>query len=519
MWPLGSSWGGEGEGRPEGAGARRIESGIPRLDYILKGGFLEGGAYAILGPPGSGKTILGNQFCFNHVATTAGRCVYMSLLVESTSKMLRHLATLDFYRAEVIPERIYYVSGYAALRGGGVEGLLGLIRETLRQRGATLFVIDGMESLRQFVTGEQAVKEFVHELQAFTELVGCTTLLMSFKDPTYAYTENAVVDGVVELSDTLVGPRAVRELTVHKFRGGDYLRGRHEVEIDRRGIIIHPRTEIQFDKPPGEATEERVRMGFGVEELDRMLWGGLPSGSTTALLGAPGAGKTMLGLSFLVEGARQGQKGVYFGFYEPPPRLLEKARQVGIDLESYVSKGLIDIRWQPPLEHMLDSLAEQLLEAIREEGQGQGQGRRRLFIDGIEGFRAASVYPDRMPRFLSAFTNQLRTFDVTAVVTEELALFRPEIDMPNPELANVVETVILLRYVELRSQLYRLISIMKMRESRYDTSIREFQITDGGLDVAATFESAEAILTGHGRTITAGPTGPEVAGPDHAEES
>jgi hypothetical protein len=71
--------------------------------------------------------------------------------------------------------------------------------------------------------------------------------------------------------------------------------------------------------------------------------------------------------------------------------------------------------------------------------------------------------------------------------------------MPNPELANVVETVIMLRYVELRSQLYRLLSIMKMRESAYDTSIREFQITDRGLRVAESFASAEAILTGHAR--------------------
>ena len=76
---------------------------------------------------------------------------------------------------------------------------------------------------------------------------------------------------------------------------------------------------------------------------------------------------------------------------------------------------------------------------------------------------------------------------------------RPEIDMPNPELANVVETVLLLRYTELRSRLDRLVSIMKMRESRYDTSIREFRIKDSGLEVAESFASAEAILTGHAR--------------------
>ncbi|QEH37626.1 Circadian clock protein kinase KaiC [Aquisphaera giovannonii] len=487
------------ERQPPPEGPERVESGIPRLDYILKGGFLKGGTYNLIGPPGSGKTILGNQLCFNHIGRAGGRCVYISLLVESHAKMLRHLASLKFFDTGMIPERLYYVSGYSALREGGPDALLELIRATLRDRQATLLVVDGMESIRQFAEGEQKIKEFVHELQAFTALIGCTSLLMCFKDPSYSFTENAVVDGVIELSDQLIGPRAVRELVVHKFRGGDYLRGRHEVEITEGGIVIHPRTEIQFDKPPGQATEQRIRMPFGVAELDRMLFGGLPSGSTTALLGAPGTGKTLLGLSFLVEGARQGHHGTYFGFYEPPPRLLEKAGQVGIELEKYVEEGLIDVVWQPPLEHMLDSLAEQLLEKIREHQKP----RRRLFFDGVEGFRAASVYPDRLPRFLSAFCNQLRASDVTAVMTEELPLFRPEIDMPNPELANVVETVILLRYVELRSQLYRLLSIMKMRESRYDTSIREFRITDEGLDVAASFESAEAILTGLGRATAA----------------
>ena len=336
-------------------------------------------------------------------------------------------------------------------------------------------------------------------------MIGCTTLLLSLKESGHASTENAVVDGIIELTDDLVGPRAVRELVVHKFRGGSYLRGRHEVEITGGGMVVHPRTEIQFDQPPGQATEERIRMPFGVTELDRMLSGGLPSGSTTALLGAPGTGKTMLGLSFLVEGARRGQHGIYFGFYEPPPRLLEKAAQVGIELQRFVDEGLIEVIWQPPLEHMLDSLAEQLLESIRV----QEQPRRRLFIDGIEGFRAASVYNERMPRFLSAFTNQLRMFDVTAVVSEELPLFHPDIDMPNPELANVVETVILLRYVELGSQLHRLISIMKMRESRYDTALREFRITDGGLEVASSFESAEAILTGHARRTAPATEGTE----------
>ena len=111
------------------------------------------------------------------------------------------------------------------------------------------------------------------------------------------------------------------------------------------------------------------------------------------------------------------------------------AAHVGIDLEKWVKKGLIDVIWQPPLEHMMDSLAEQLLERLRKDEQSS---RRRLFIDGLEGFRAAAVYPDRMPRFLSAFTNQLRMLDVTTMISEELDLFSPMIAMANPELVGLL---------------------------------------------------------------------------------
>lgn len=475
--------------------APRVTTNVPRLDYILQGGLFAGSTYVILGPPGSGKTILANQIAYSHISESENRCVYVTLLVESHARMLDHLAGLEFFNPELVGKRITYVSGYAALKSGGLDALLALVRRTVREFDATMLVVDGIESACEVAPTVQAFRELIHDLQGVTNLAQCTALLLTNKRE-QQHPENGLVDGVIELSDTVTGPRAMRELTVQKFRGSDYLRGKHEVEIQKRGMVIHPRTEIQFDKPPAFATEERVRMSTGVKTLDEMIGGGVLSGSTTSLLGAPGTGKTLVGLTFLLEGAKRGQRGVYFGFYEPPPRLCEKAANVGIDLQPWIKKGLIELVWQPPLEHMMDSLAEQLLEGMRTEDRR----RQRLFIDGIEGFRAAAVYPERMPRFLSAFTNQLRMLDVTTMISEELDLFSPLISMPNPELANVVENVILLRYVELRSQLYRLLSIMKMRESKYDSSLREFRITDNGVVVEKSFESAEAVLTGLGRT-------------------
>lgn len=476
---------------------RRVESGIPRLDFILKGGFFEGGTYTLYGPPGAGKTIMANQFCFNHVARTGRHCVYLTVLAESHGKMLRHLGSLSFFDPGVVGTQLKYIAGYQTLRNEGLEGLLALIRSTLLQEKPSIFVIDGLESIEQAAGQRARAKEFLNQLQASTALTGTTTLLCAVEQPGQARRdENAMVDGVIELSDQLIGPRAVRELTVHKFRGCGYLRGRHEVEITGHGVQIHPRTEIQFDQPPEQATEERERMAFGIPEMDRMMNGGILSGSTLALLGAPGSGKTTLGLSFLVEGARHGHKGMYFGFYEPPPRLLERAEAMGIPLKHYVDKGLIELIWQPPLEHYMDALAESLLEKVRAEQHV----RRRLFIDGVQGFAAAAVYEDRMPRFLSALTNQLRTWDVTTVISEELPLFGMQVELPNPELAHVVETVILLRYVELKSHLHRLVSVMKMRESVYDTSIREFTMNEKGIEVSGSFESAEAILSGFPRS-------------------
>lgn len=476
----------------------RIRSGILRLDYILKGGFLRMGTYLIHGPPGSGKTILGNQTCFNLIRREGVKSLYVTLMTESHAKLVRHLRPMSFFdEAAVSAHDIVYESAFSALKTGGPEGVLRQLQSSLQRQKPAVLVIDGLDAILRLHPSDQPVIEFISALMSLAQLHETTVLLCTTATRTSGSAEAAVVDGVIELSLELLGPRTMRELTVHKFRGSDFLPGKHEVEITDRGIQIHPRTEIQFGDPQGTAMEERVRMGFGVPSFDAMLHGGPLSGSATALLGAPGTGKTFLGLSFLIEGAKRGHHGIYYGFYEPPPRLIEKAESIGLSLREHVESGAIELMWQPPLELYLDALAEELLEKIRRE---QRPERTRLFIDGIEGFRAANPYPGRMGRFLSAFTNQLRTLDVTTLVSEELALFKSEVDMPNSELGNVVESIVLLRLLEYRSQLHRLVSVMKMRESGYDTSIRGFAITPEGVRVDDTFEAAEALLTGHARS-------------------
>src|SRR5262249_39134217 len=154
------------------------------------------------------------------------------------------------------------------------------------------------------------------------------------------------------------------------------------------------------------------------------LQGGLSTGTTTVALGYSGGGKTTLALHFLQAGARAGEPGVLFGFYESPERILQAADGIGLDLREAAGSGLFSHVWQPPYEFGLDLLAERLLRAV------ERQKARRLVIDSLDGFRQASSDPDRTIRFMTALLNELRARDITVLLTDEtLKPSGPEMEM------------------------------------------------------------------------------------------
>ena len=482
-----------------------VPSGVVGLDRILQGGFFKGGSYLLMGPPGAGKTILGNQMCFNHVAS-GGRALYVSLLAETSSRMLAHIQSFRFFTLAPIADTLSYISAYATLEESGLDGLITLLRSEMRRHRTTLLVIDGTITLEQVAPSVQALKKFLHEMNASAEILGCTVFfLMQYQGEPFTRPEQTMVDGVIELKVRSVDMRIIRELEVRKFRGSNFLEGKHSYAITEEGLVIHPRSEIVLAVsstalPPAlSSQEDSLRMSVGITQLDEMLEGGLLAGSTTLLLGASGTGKTLLGSHFLMQGAAEGQRGLYFGFYETPTQLMRKMNRFKLDASHFAQGGLLDLLWQAPLQDSLDVLAEQLIQAIEERGV------QRLFLDGIGGFQRAVASAERLDLFLTALFTALRTRAVTVVCSVELPdLFSPTITLPANinGLTFLVENILLLRYVELHSQLYRLLSIMKMRESGYDPAIREFRITDSGIEVAATFASAESILTGVARPLS-----------------
>ncbi len=473
--------------------AERIPSGIPGLDRILLGGFLSGGVYIVQGASGTGKTILANQVCFRH-AEQGGKALYVTLLAESHARLLRSLAALRFYDPAAVPQHVYYISALHTLEAGGPAALLDQIRRELLRQGATLLVVDGLLLPSDEASGsDQALRKFIHGLQDHVAGPGRLALLLDGGlRPNRHVGAHAIADGAIALHDTHRGEDTQRTLEVLKSRGSACLGGVHPFRITDNGIVAYPRIEAMRQQPSDEDTGSSGRLSVGVPTLDEMLGGGLPAGTTTLLLGASGAGKTVLGTHFLSRSSPE-EPGLHFGFYEMPERLVQNAATLGLDLAEAAGRGVLEMIWKPTTGQILDDLGGQLLEAVRRRKV------KRLFVDGLGGYVEAADAPARAGRVFTALVNELRTMGVTTVYTAETPnLVGPEVVVPVPGVSVVVDNMVLMRFAEYRARLHRLFSIIKVRGSSFDPAMREFRITDRGIALADTFATAESILSGFG---------------------
>jgi circadian clock protein KaiC len=471
----------------------RITTGVPGLDQILNGGLIPGGIYAVTGEPGSGKTILGNQVCFHRVAQ-GERVVYITLLSETHTRMFVHLQSLRFFDGDKIGDALQYFSAYQVFDQEGFGGLLSFLREVIRDQRASLLVIDGLGSVELAASAaveHLAFKRFINQVQALSEMSRCTTLLLMHVREDPAGLNRTMVDGVITLQTQLVGLRMVREMYVPKFRGSSYLTGRHFYTITQAGVMIYPRIEALYAHPTPLASSQTGRLSTGIEGLDALLRGGLRANSTTMFFGPTGSGKTLFGLHFLAAGARQGEPGLHLGFYEQPTELIEKGEQVGLDVRGMLDSGALELIWQPPVEQLIDEVAQRLLEAVARRGV------RRLVLDGFEAFKAQAIYPERLSRFMSALLNELSARGVTTIFSTELPdLVSPVVSIGVEGISALVDNMIFIRQVELGSRLARMISIMKTRSSHYDPTIRSFTISDGGIAIGAAIGGSGDALSG-----------------------
>jgi circadian clock protein KaiC len=483
------------------SGSAILRTGSDTLDHILGGGIPRQHSIIVTGAPGSGKTLLTSQIAFAH-AQAGGRVVIASVTSESNDKLVFELRAFSFFDADKVGDDVFLLNAYPWVKKGPKE-TREIILSTVRDRGATLFILDGMRAIRDVWNRESDLRDFLYELNIGLLAHRCTGIFTAeYALPTLMQLPEATtLDGIIALSTTAAGQRRYRRIEVVKLRGRPHLLGDHHVHIDHHGVHVIPRLESQ---PPREtdATPVTERATLDLPELDQALGGGLPRRSSTLLAGSTGVGKTLTALHFAAAGARRGEPCLFLSCYEQPAMLIGRAAGIGLELRQLVEAGHLTLQHLPPAEFEADQIIDDCLAQLRR------RGARRLVIDGLGELEAAVIDPDRLARLLASFSLHLREADVTSIMIKEVPkLVGVDVDFSATPLAVTAENVIFERHVELHGVVRRVLSVLKMRESGYDDAVREFVIGPGGLRVLSKIR-AEGALTGVGRPLPEEPREP-----------
>lgn len=239
----------------------------------------------------------------------------------------------------------------------------------------------------------------------------------------------------------------------------------------------------------GEATE---RVATGITGLDEMLRGGFLRGSAVLLRGAPGTGKTSLALQFLVHGARNGEPGVMISFEEFPQSIHRDAEALGWNLQELEQQQLVRLHFTSP-QVLLDSLQSPHSALTR---LLMDSGIRRVALDSVTHFTRVTGDPVELRRVYNTLINALKREQVTSLLVGEDSRFELQ-RYEQGKLSYIVDTIVLLRYVEIDSAVQRAVTVIKMRGSSHARDIRRYEISrENGIVVDGLFEGREGILSG-----------------------
>jgi circadian clock protein KaiC len=490
-----------------------VEStGIKDLDTMLGGGLPVGSVVVLLGIPGSGKTILSQQLCYAwlHSQTAklqsqsnaaangpealtkkadAPKVLFFTTFSEPQAKLLKHLSSFSFFDRANLDQNIKLLS-LNALSSGGLSKVADIIIQTVLKEKAQLVVIDSLSALEAYQT--DALKHFIYRLSGELNTLKATVVisLARIYQSSVVEPDLTFADGIIGLASRTIGVRRFRYAEVLKMRGMNHLLGLHAYDISSVGLTFYPRLETWL-KPELEFEVSNQRLGFGLPELEQLLDGGVYRYSSTMIAGSVGTGKTLSSLYYLIEGARQGEPGLYVGFYESREQLINKSTKLGLDLQSALDSGAITVLSLSPVELVPDQIASRIQKEVVQHQV------KRLVVDGFEVIEWACRLEERSQDFVSAFVTYFKLQGITSLYTYNIAkLIGSELDLSATPFALLAENLILLRQVEHKNRLYRIMAVLKMRDSDFDPTIRQFTIEKGvGIKVLQPFESADGLLS------------------------
>ena len=461
----------------------RLESGSDRLDTVLGGGLPRNGITLLAGRPGTGKTILAQQYLF-HNATTDRPALYLSTVSEPLEKMLRYGESLDYFDASVLGTSVIYDDLGQPLNDDGLPGVLSRVVELIRQRRPGLMVIDSFKALKDYAPDGESLRRFLHELAGRLSALPISSFWVGEYDAAQASDapEFAVADAIVSLSTDHNAERETRVLQVLKLRGSRFLTGKHTYRLSSKGIDLYPRLADPIDEASyGDAPE---RMTSGVQALDAMLSDGYWRGASTLVAGPSGVGKTLLALHFVFAGAQRGETGLIATFQENPVQL----ERILAGFSWSLKDPGIELMYRTPVDLYLDEWVYDFLDTL------QRTGARRVAIDSLGDLRAACGDELRFREYIYSLLQRCARANISVTMTQEVPDLFGVTRLSEYGISHLSDNVILLQFLRGESELKRAITVLKTRGSAHDQQLRQCDIGPDGITLGGQFDAGQSLI-------------------------
>lgn len=474
----------------------KCPTGIQGLDEITGGGLPRGRPTLVCGGAGCGKTLLAAEFLVRGAAQFGEPGVLMAF--EETEKELKaNVASLGFdldglvRRHKIVVDYVHIERSEFQESGEyDLEGIFVRLGHAIDSIGAKRVVLDTLEALFAGLPNEAILRSELRRLFRWLKDKGVTAVITAERGReqlTRHGLEEYVSDCVILLDHRVNDQIATRHLRVVKYRGA--LHGTNEFPflIGDEGISVLPITSLSLNH---KVSNERIVTG--IHRLDAMLGGkGFFRGSSILLTGTSGTGKTIISANFAQAAAKRGERVLYFSFEESPDQIIRNMHSIGLRLEPLVKKGLLRFHSARP---SLYGLEMHLATMFKEIATFKPQV---VIIDPITSLMDSGT-DSETKGMVTRLIDFLKAGQVTSLFTS-LTQGGHALAQSEAAMSSLMDSWILLQDFEGNGERNRVLYVLKARGMAHSNQIREFLISDRGIDVVDAYIGASGVLTGSAR--------------------
>jgi circadian clock protein KaiC len=450
----------------------------------------------VCGGTGCGKTLLAMEFLVRGATEFNEPGVFMAF-EETAQDLTQNVASLGFdlkglaARKKIALDFVYIERSEIEESGEyDLEGLFIRLGSAIDAIGAKRVVLDTIESLFSGLPNPLILRAEMRRLFRWLKDKGVTAIITGERGDgtlTRLGLEEYVSDCVIVLDHRVNEQTSSRRLRVVKYRGSTHGTNEYPFLIDANGISVLPVTSLGLDH---KASSERI--SSGVARLDAMLGGkGYYRGSSVLISGTAGTGKSSLAAHFANAACRRGERVLYFSFEESPSQIIRNMRSIGIDLQQWIRKDLLHIHSNRPSSAGLEThLAMKHKLIVEFKPQVVILDPLNSYVIGDNEIEVKSM--------LMRLVDFLKTEQITGLFTN-LAQSGSPVEQTDVAISSVIDTWLLLRDIDSGGERNRCLSILKSRGMEHSNQIREFLLTDHGVELRDVYVGPEGVLTGSAR--------------------